>query len=397
MPPIYLDNNATTRPDPEVIAAVMPFLAGRYGNPSAAHRFGAQAATALRDARVAVSELIGARLDHEIVFTSGGTESNNTALRSALVTHAGRRAIVVGATEHPSVLALCDELATREGAAIRRIPVDRDGRIDVESYQAALDDDVAIVSVMWANNETGTLNPIAELAARAKAVGALFHTDAVQATGRIAIDLAETAIDMLSLSAHKIHGLPGAGALYVRAGSPFHALMWGGRQERRRRAGSENVLGIVALGKAAELARRRMASDGRTQALLRDRLENGICRRVEGAVVFAAGASRLPNTSLIGIAGLDGEEIVHRLDRQGIAVSTGAACAAGASEPSHVLQAMGVPAALSRAAVRFSLSRDTTEAEIDRVLDTFSDVISRARMPADARGEAGRTPRLAHA
>jgi len=375
--PIYLDNNATTRTDPSVVAAMLPFFSEQFGNASSVHAFGSGVAQAVRQARRSVQGLIGAAFDHEIVFTSGGSESDNAAILSALAVQEGRGEIVTTAVEHPAVLSLLEDLA-RRGIKSHLVPVDRRGRLDIEAYRRALGPRTAVASVMWANNETGTIFPVEFLAKMARSAGALFHTDAVQAVGRIPIDLKATEIDMLSLSGHKLHGPKGIGALYVRKGTKFKPLIQGGPQERRRRAGTENVPGIVGLGKAAELAGTRLEQERTGVAALRDRVEQGILQ-FGHCMVLGDVKSRLPNTSNIAFEHIEGEAIIHHLNRAGIAASLGSACASGSMEPSHVLRAMNVPSQALRGAIRFSLSRETTADEIDRVLHVLPDILSKLR------------------
>lgn len=377
MRPIYLDNNATTRTDPSVVAAMLPFFSDQFGNASSMHAFGSDVAGAVKEARRSVQALIGASFDHEIVFTSGGTESDNAAILSALATQEGRDEIVTTAVEHPAVLSLVEELGGR-GIKSHLIPVDTRGRLDIEAFRRALGPRTAIASVMWANNETGTVFPVEFLAKMARSAGALFHTDAVQAVGRLPIDLKTSEIDMLSLSGHKLHGPKGIGALYVRKGTKFKPLLLGGPQERRRRAGTENVPGIVGLGRAAELAAVTFEQERAQIAALRDRMEQGILR-LGHCMVLGEIKNRLPNTSNIAFEHVEGEAIIHHLNRTGIAASLGSACASGLMEPSHVLRAMNVPAASLRGAIRFSLSRETTGDEIDRVLHALPDILSKLR------------------
>jgi len=374
---IYLDNNATTRTDPAVIDAMLPFFSRQFGNASSSHAFGSEVAGAIRQARRSLQALLGAAFDHEIVFTSGGTESNNTAILSALATQDGRDEVVTTAVEHPAVLTLVEDLANR-GIKTRLIPVDSLGRLDIEAFRHALGPRTAIASVMWANNETGTIFPIGFLARMARAAGALFHTDAVQAVGKVPVDLKDSEIDMLSLSGHKLHGPKGVGALYLRKGAKFKPLISGGPQERRRRGGTENVPGIVGLGKAAELAVASLDEERVRVGGLRDRLEEGVLRLGQ-CVVLGDIRNRLPNTTNIAFAHLEGEAIVHRLNRAGIAASLGSACSSGSMEPSHVLRAMNVAPECLRGAVRFSLSRDTTIDEIDRSVSALSDIVTDLR------------------
>lgn len=372
---INLDNNATTRVDPEVVQAMLPFFTDQFGNPSSLHGFGASVAAAVRKARLQLTALIGAELDSEITFTSGGTESDNAAILSALEAMPDRTEIVTSAVEHPAVLTLCAHLEKARGVKVHRIPVDRRGRLDLDAYRAALTPHVAIVSIMWANNETGTIFPVAQLAELAKEVGALFHTDAVQAVGKLPIDLKSTAIDMLSLSGHKLHGPKGIGALYVKHGVPFRSLIKGGHQEHDRRAGTENTPGIVGLGMAAELALKFMDDQNTRVKSLRDRLEKGILRRIPNTFVTGHPLERLPNTANIVFEYNEGDAIPLLLSRVGIACSSGSACTSGSLEPSHVLRAMNV----AHAAVRFSFSRYNGEADVDRVLEVLPAIVDRLR------------------
>ena len=400
MRPIYLDNNATTRTDPAVVAAMLPFFSEQFGNASSAHAFGSEVAGAVKQARKSLQALLGAAFDHEIVFTSGGTESDNAAILSALDNTDGRNEIVTTAVEHPAILALAEHLEATRGIIVHRIGVDALGRLDIDAYQGALGPRTAIASVMTANNETGTLFPVERLAEMAHGAGAVFHTDAVQVVGKVALDLKATEIDMLSLSGHKLHGPKGIGALYLRKGTPFNPLVRGGPQERRRRGGTENVPGIVGLGKAAELAAAGMSEDLPRIRALRDRLERGI---LGIGRCFALGDTdnRLPNTSNIAFEHLEGEAILHHLNRAGIAASLGSACASGSMEPSHVLRAMNVPMTALRGAIRFSLSRDTTIDDVVCVLNLLPDIIARLRAlspseqdAAPAAANSSRSPEL---
>ncbi len=382
MTAIYFDNNATTRTDPRVVEAMLPFFGADFGNPSSLHGEGAKAQAAVRRARAQVQALAGARHDHEIVFTSGGTESANTAILSALETAPYRREIVVSAVEHPAVLTLCAWLEKSRGIVVRVIPVDGKGRLDMAAFEAALSERVAVVSIMWANNETGVIFPVADLAGKAKAVGALFHTDAVQAAGKVPLSLDSSAIDLLSLSGHKLHAPKGIGALYARRGVRFEPFVRGGRQERGRRAGTENVPGIVALGKAAELAAARMGEDETRVRAMRDRLEQGLIERIGDCFVAGDRDNRLANTSTIAFHGVEGEDMVLLLDRAGVAVSLGSACGLGSFEPSHVLVAMKLPETAVRGGVRFSLSRDNSAGEVERALEIVPAVVEKLRAMA---------------
>jgi cysteine desulfurase len=379
MKPVYLDNNATTRVDPEVVAAMIPFFSEHYGNASSTHAFGASVQDALKAARKQVQELVGAEFDHEIVFTSGGTEADSTALLSALATRPGRDEIVTTTVEHPAVLALCKHLSDTRGVKVVLVPVDSRGRLDVDAYRRALGPRTAIASAMWANNETGTLFPVEELAGLAKEAGALFHSDAVQAAGKVPIRMRETKIDLLSLSGHKLHGPKGVGALYVRKGTKLSPLLWGGKQERARRAGTENTTGIVGFGKAAALALARIGEEQTRVRALRDRLESSVLERFGFARVTGDPEHRLPNTSNVTFEFLESEAILVNLSRAGIAASSGSACASGSMEPSHVLRAMGVPFTYAQGAIRFSLSRDNDDEDVDRLLEALPRIVETLR------------------
>ncbi|QQO24753.1 cysteine desulfurase NifS [Bradyrhizobium diazoefficiens] len=374
---VYLDNNATTRTDPLVVQAMLPFFTEQFGNASSAHDLGRQVAGAMRQARRSVQALLGATHEDEIVFTSGATESNNAAILSALATQEGRDEIVTTSVEHQAILALVEQVA-QSGTKVHLIAVDSRGRLDLEAFRSALGPRTAIASVMWANNETGTIFPVERLAGWARASGALFHTDAVQAVGRVPIDLKASIIDMLSLSGHKLHGPKGIGALYLRKGTTFRPLIWGGAQERRRRGGTENIPGIVGLGKAAELAAERLDRTRVLVAALRDRLEQSILQNGH-CTALGDQCNRLPNTTNIAFEHMEGEAIVHHLNRAGIAASLGSACSSGAMEPSHVLRAMHVPPNSLSGAVRFSLSHETTAEEINQVVRALSDILARLR------------------
>lgn len=377
--PIYLDNNATTRTDPAVVAVMLPYFTEQFGNASSVHAFGSEVATGLKAARKSLQALLGAAFDHEIVFTSGGTESDNTAILSALDTQEGRDEIITSAVEHPAVLALVEHLQATRGIKVHIIGVDASGRLDLDAYRDALGPRTALASVMWANNETGTLFPVAHLAELAHAAGALFHTDAVQAIGKVPVDLQATQIDMLSLSGHKLHGPKGIGALYVRKGTKLSPLVRGGPQERRRRGGTENVPGIIGLGKAAELALGHLKAAPEDVGALRNRLEDSVVQQIGHCLVLGDRDNRLPNTSNVAFEHLEGEAILHHLNRAGIAASLGSACSSGSMEPSHVLRAMGVPASALRGAIRFSFSRENTVDEVDRVLQVLPEIITKLR------------------
>jgi cysteine desulfurase len=379
MRPVYLDNNATTRVDSEVVSAMLPYFTEHFGNASSMHAFGAEVGGAVKAARQRVQQLLGAEHDHEVVFTSGGTESDNAAILSALETQVGRNEIVTSSVEHPAILSLAKHLADTRGVKVHHIPVDSRGRLDLEAYRKALSSKTALATIMWANNETGTIFPVEKLAQLAHEVGALFHSDAVQAVGKIPIDLKTTPIDMLSLSGHKLHAPKGVGALYVRRGVRFRPLLRGGHQERGRRAGTENAPAIIALGRAAELALVSLHDEQTRVRALRDRLEAGLTASIERSIVAGDVDNRLPNTTNIAFEFIEGEAILLLLNRAGIAASSGSACTSGSLEPSHVLRAMNIPYTAAHGAIRFSFSRDNTEDDVDAVLEAMPPLIAKLR------------------
>ena len=378
MEPIYLDNNATTRCDPAVVEAMLPFFTEHFGNASSIHAFGSEVGKALKKARAQVQALLGAEHDSEIIFTSCGTESDATAILSALKAQPERNTVITSVVEHPAILTLCEWLE-KEGYIVHKLKVDKRGRVDVDEYRSLLHDRVAIVSMMWANNETGTLFPVLEMAAMAAAKGIMFHTDAVQAVGKIPINLKNSKIDMLSLSGHKLHAPKGIGVLYLRRGCRFRPLLRGGHQERGRRAGTENSASIVGLGAACELARQHMDEENTTVRRLRDKLEAGILGQVGHCFPTGDVGNRLPNTSNIAFEYIEGEAILLLLNKLGIAGSSGSACTSGSLEPSHVMRAMGIPYTAAHGTIRFSLSRYNTEAEIDRVIEAVPAIIAQLR------------------
>lgn len=378
MKPIYMDNNATTACDPAVVEAMLPFFTEQFGNASSIHSFGAQVGKALKEARVKVQNLLGAAYDSEIVFTSCGTESDSTAILSAIKAQPERRTIITTVVEHPAILTLCEQLE-KEGYVIHKLKVNKKGRIDLDEYKSLLNERVAIVSVMWANNETGTLFPVEEMAEMAHEKGIMFHTDAVQAVGKVPIDLKTTKIDMLSLSGHKLHAPKGIGVLYLRRNTRFRPLLRGGHQERGRRAGTENSAAIVGLGVACELAQQHMETENTVVKHLRDKLERGILAKVKNAFVNGDTLYRLPNTASIAFEYVEGEGILLLLNKQGIAASSGSACTSGSLEPSHVMRAMGIPYTAAHGTIRFSLSRYNTEAEVDRVIAAVPSIIAQLR------------------
>ncbi len=374
---IYLDNNATTRTAPEVLEAMRPFMTDLYGNPSSMHTFGGQIHRRIEDARAQVARLINAD-PSEIIFTSCGTESDNTALMNAIETNPRKRHIITTRVEHPAVLNFCHHLG-RKGFRITYLPVGSNGLLAPDQILKAVDDDTALVSVMYANNETGVIFPIEEIAGRLSDRGIVFHTDAVQAAGKIPVDVREAGIDMLSLSGHKIHAPKGVGALYVRKGLRFHPYIIGGHQESGRRAGTENVASVIGLGKAAELALTKLEEERASVMRLRDRLEQGLLASCPDASVNGDTKNRLPNTTNISFEYIEGEAILLRLDEHGICASSGSACSSGSLEPSHVLRAMGIAYTAVHGSVRFSLSRYTTAGEIDRVIDLMPAIVMELR------------------
>nr|WP_321242057.1 cysteine desulfurase NifS [uncultured Tolumonas sp.] len=377
MKAIYLDNNATTRLDPMVLEAMMPFMTEHYGNPSSIHGFGEPVRKGIERAREQVAALLGAAHDSEIIFTSCATEANSTAILSAVEALPERKEIITTVVEHPAILEVCEHLE-RRGYTIHRLPVDNQGRLDLDHYQSLLSENVALVSVMWANNETGTVFPVQTMATMAKEKGVLFHTDGVQAVGKFPIHLASSDIDMLSFSGHKIHAPKGVGALYVKRGSRFRPLLRGGHQERGRRAGTENAAGIVGLGMACELAEVHMPIMSHL-AELRDELQAGLLAKVPCSIVTGDIENRTPNTLNIAFEYIEGEAILLMLNQLGIAASSGSACTSGSLEPSHVMRAMSIPYTAAHGSVRFSLSRYTRQKEIDYVLEKLPPVIERLR------------------
>ena len=373
---IYLDNNATTKIDEDVLAAMLPYLSIYYGNPSSMHTFGGQVGKAVRQARNQVASLLGAE-DSEIIFTSCGTEGDNAAIMAALKAQPNKKHIITTEVEHPAILNLCRRLE-RDGYTVTYLSVNSKGQIDFDELEAALTGNTAVVSVMYANNETGVIFPVEQIGQIVKEYGAIFHVDAVQAVGKIPLNMKTSTIDLLTLSGHKIHAPKGIGALYVRKGVRFRPLLIGGHQERGRRGGTENVAGIVALGKAAELAQEHLANISWEKSL-RDKLEQGILNIIPNTAVNGDPVNRLPNTTNIGFKYIEGEAILLSLDQFGICASSGSACTSGSLEPSHVLRALGLPYSVLHGSIRFSLSRFTTEAEIDRVLEVLPDIINRLR------------------
>jgi cysteine desulfurase len=374
---IYLDNNATTQVAPEVMEAMMPYFREFYGNPSSMHTFGGQVGRKLREAREQMAALIGAEPD-EIIFTSCGTESDNAAILSALATQPERRHIVTSRVEHPAVRVLCANLAGQE-CRVTELPVDKEGLLDLDQYKKCLTPDTAVVSLMWANNETGVLFPVEKAAELAREHGILFHTDAVQAVGKIPIDMRTNAIDMLSLSGHKLHAPKGIGVLYVRRGTKFSPFLIGGHQEKGRRGGTENTPAIIGLGRACALVAQYMERENTTVKAMRDKLEQELLIRIPKSRVNGNIANRLPNTTNISFEFVEGEGILLLMDEHGICASSGSACTSGSLQPSHVLRAMGVPFTMAHGSIRFSLSIYNTEAEIDFVIEKLPGIIEKLR------------------
>ena len=375
---IYLDNNATTRVAPEVVEAMLPFLSENYGNPSSMHSFGGDVATSIKQARENIASLIGASAE-EIVFTSCGTERYSTAIRAAIESNPSRQHIVTTRVEHPAIKSLYESLS-KKGYRVTFVPVDDHGRLDLDYLYDSLSDDTAVVSVMWANNETGVIFPVEEISREVKDRGIVFHTDAVQVVGKLPIDVSQTGVDMLSMSGHKFHAPKGIGVLYIRKGTKFTPFMIGGHQESGRRGGTENVAAIVAMGKAAELAKANLDQDGYQRVgQLRDKLESSLLAQVSHSMVNGERENRLLNTTSIAFEYVEGEAILLMMNEYGICASSGSACTSGSLEPSHVLRAMGVPFTAAHGSIRFSLSRYTTEEEIDVVIDKLPPIIERLR------------------
>ena len=373
MKTIYLDNNATTQVAPEVVEAMLPYFTELYGNASSMHTFGGQIHGRIEVARAQVAELIGAEPD-EIIFTGCGSESDNTALMSAVECNPAKRHVITTRVEHSAILNFCKHLAGK-GYRVTYLPVDTLGRLNMDALLESIDDQTAIVSIMYANNETGVIFPIEEIGKILHARGILFHTDAVQVAGKIPINVKQLPVDMLSISGHKLHAPKGIGVLYVRKGTRFCPYLIGGHQEKGRRAGTENVAAIVGLGKACELARKELAKGTAALAALRDRLEAALLESCPDAVVNGDRENRLPNTTSISFEYVEGEAILLRLNEFGICASSGSACTSGSLQPSHVLRAMGIPYTAIHGSVRFSLSSYTTQGEVDRVIEVLPPII----------------------
>ena len=373
----YLDNNATTRVAPEVVEAMLPYLTEQWGNPSSAYTFGKKAGHAVAEAREKVAALINAN-PREIIFTSCGTESNNAAINSALTSQPGKRHVITTVVEHSANIQFGQTLEKR-GCEVTWIPVDRAGQLDVHEIHEAIREDTAIVSVMLANNETGVIYPVEEIAAICRAKGVLFHTDAVQTPGKLKLDVKAMEVDFLSLSAHKLHAPKGIGVLYVRKGVSFQPYVMGGGQEQGRRGGTENVANMVAFGKAAEIAVASLEENLDRIRALRDRMEEGIISSIEGVTRNGAKEPRLANTSNLSFTNCEAEAILLLLDREGICASSGSACTTGSMAPSHVLTAMGLTPELAMGAVRLSLSKYSTDEEVDHLLAKMPEIVSKLR------------------
>jgi cysteine desulfurase len=364
---VYLDHNATTPVEPEVLEAMLPFLSADFGNAASIHSFGQRARAAVETARESVAALIGAR-PQEIVFTSGGTESDNHAIFGTVEAAGGHnKRVITTSIEHEAVLNTCQALE-KQGVSVTYLSVDREGRIDLEALHRTISRETVLVTIMHANNELGTVQPLEEIGRIAAEADVYFHSDAVQSLGKLPIDVRAMGVDLLSLSGHKLYAPKGIGALYIKSGTPLRQLLYGGHHQRGFRPGTENVAGIVGLGKAAEMARRSLAEEAKRVSALRDKLENGLLARVPDSSVNGGRAPRTPNTTNILFHGLEGEALVIALDLKGLACSTGAACSSGAVEPSHVLTAIGLPPEEARASLRFSLGRYTTSEDIDFAL-----------------------------
>lgn len=385
---IYLDNNATTMVDPAVVEAMLPYFTEQFGNPSSLHSFGNKVGFALKAARKTIQTMLGAEHDSEIIFTSCGTESDSTAILSAIRAQPERKEIITTEVEHPAILSLCENLET-QGYTVHYLKVDERGRLNLDEYEKLLSDNVAVVSIMWANNETGTLFPVERMAELAQEAGIMFHTDAVQVAGKLPINVKDTAIHMLSLSGHKLHGPKGIGVLYLKRGTRFRPLLRGGHQERGRRAGTENSAAIVGLGKACELAMDNMSVENTYVSKLRDKLQEGILKAVPCSFVTGDPENRLPNTLNIAFEYIEGEAILLLMNKSGIAASSGSACTSGSLEPSHVMKAMGIPYTAAHGTVRFSLSRYNTEEEIDRVIEAVPPIVAKLRKLSPYWGENG--------
>ena len=375
---VYMDYNATTPAEPVVVEAMLPYFSGEYGNAASIHSFGQRAQGAVERAREAVAALVGARAQ-EIVFTSGGTESDNHAIFGIVASAGGTKKHVITTTvEHEAVLNACEALE-KSGVAVTYLAVEGSGRVDPEAVRRAIRPETVLITVMHANNELGTIQPIEEIGRIAADADAYFHTDAVQSAGKVPIDVKALGVDLLAISGHKFYAPKGVGALYIRGGTRVRQLLYGGHHQRGFRPGTENVPGIVGLGKAAEMARASLAEDAKRISALRDKLQEGLLERVPDSRLNGAGAARTPNTTNILFPGVEGEALVIALDLKGLACSTGAACSSGAVEPSHVLTAIGLRAEEARASLRFSLGRHTTETDVEFALEVTPTAVTQLR------------------
>ena len=374
---VYVDNNATTKVDSEVLEEMLPYFSEMYGNPSSMHSFGGEVGRKIREARERVAALINASPE-EIVFTSCGTESDNTAIMAAVTATPFKKHIITTRVEHPAVKNMAEYLG-KNGYRVTFVPVDGKGRLDLDHLYQSLSDDTAIVSIMWANNETGVIFPVQDISGVLHERGIPFHTDAVQAAGKVPVDVREIKADMLSLSGHKIHAPKGVGILYVRKGTRFSPYMIGGHQEGGKRGGTENTASIIGMGKACELAGKHIEEESTVVAKLRDRLESEILKSVPNTIVNGDRENRLPGTTNISFEYIEGESILLMLNELGICASSGSACTSGSLEPSHVLRSMGVPYTAAHGSIRFSLCRYNTDAEIDFIIEKIPPIISRLR------------------
>lgn len=377
MKTIYFDNNATTKVAEEVLEEMKPFFCEFYGNPSSMHTFGGQISHKIRKAREQVAGLLGCD-PSEIIFTSCGTESDNTAIKGALAAYPNKRKVITTRVEHPAVLSACRDLENH-GYTVVELGVDKEGHLDLAELEGQIDDDTVLVTIMYANNETGVIFPIDKIAEIVTGRGVVFHSDAVQAVGKIPLNLSRSHIDLLSLSGHKLHGPKGVGVLYVRKGTRLSPFMLGGHQEAGRRAGTENVPGIVGLGKACELAVEHLEEENSRVKYLRDKLEDAMLESCVGSRLNGDKENRLPNTSNISFEYIEGEAILLMLDKYGICASSGSACTSGSLEPSHVLRAMGVPFTAAHGSIRFSLSRYNTEQEVDYTIEKMPPIVKQLR------------------
>jgi cysteine desulfurase len=374
---VYFDNNATTKVAPEVIEEMLPLFTELYGNPSSMHTFGGLISRRIALARQQIASLLGCD-PSEIVFTSGGTESDNAAIKGVLAANPDKRKIITTRVEHPAVLTTCRELANL-GFTVVELGVDRNGNLNLDELKEQIDDNTVVVSIMYANNETGVIFPIDEIADIVSSRAVVFHTDAVQAVGKIPLNLSKSKIDLLSLSGHKLHGPKGIGVLYIKKGTRISPFILGGHQEAGKRAGTENTPSIVGLGKACQLAAEYIEDENSRVKFLRDKLENQILEKCPDSHLNGDKENRLPNTTNISFEFIEGESILLMLDKFGICASSGSACTSGSLEPSHVLRAMGVPFTAAHGSIRFSLSRYNTEEEVDYTIEKMPQIVNRLR------------------